>query len=215
MTFTNILALVSDGRRAAVARLLTSGRDSTVQPVLFAEDVQELSRALSGDALVLLDGRRMDELAATMVRFPGRDAMRGPRLELGEGIERWLLQQPRRTAMAWREALGYPRAWSVKRVAHSAGVSTRQLVRQSRRAGHELPPKDLLLAARIASVAVAARSNPRISVAELAHSGGWVDARSLRAALRRIGIGGLAALAACDDVRTVSAAAVLLARRRP
>jgi transcriptional regulator GlxA family with amidase domain len=88
-----------------------------------------------------------------------------------------------------------PRLWSVKRWAHVAGVSPRQLVRQCRAAGFVAVPKDILLAARLASACALLRSGHTLSLPELARACGWVDVRSFRGALRRAGFSSPAALA--------------------
>jgi hypothetical protein len=56
-------------------------------------------------------------------------------------------------------------------------------------------PKDLLIAARLLAAQALLRGPRRPTARELSHACGWVDARSLRAALRRAGLPSIPALA--------------------
>ncbi len=190
--------------------------------LLFAANTDELARSVTSESLVLIEGSRLAELAAVGRAVGGgggptpRYGARVPAIELGEPVDSWLSRLPGATRRVWHEALGAPRAWSVKRVAHAAGVSTRQLVRQSHLAGCAVPPKDLLLAARIASVQTLLRGPRPVSALELARACGWVDTRSLRAALRRASLSSVAALAQMGACRaTVSDVAARLDRVTP
>jgi transcriptional regulator GlxA family with amidase domain len=113
----------------------------------------------------------------------------------GAAIEAWLAAMPVATRGALRQALAAPRAWSVKRLANTAGVSPRQLVRHFYAAGCRASPKDVLLAARLAAAQALLRDPRPLSTVQLAHACGWVDIRSLRAALRRAGLPSVSALA--------------------
>lgn len=214
MSAPSIVALVSVGRRAAVAHLLAERASLPSSALVFATTTAELARSVTSESLVVIEWSRLGELAtvARAAADPECGAHVTP-IERGEQVESWLSRMPARTRQAWHDALGAPRAWSVKRVAHAAGVSTRQLVRQCHRAGCAVPPKDLLLAARIAAVQVLLRGPRRASVVDLAHACGWVDARSLRAALRRASLASIAALAHIGACRaTVSDVAARLDR---
>lgn len=219
MSQPNIVALVSDARRDAVARLVAerssqrpgvAGRQkiagrvaSTVsgESVVFAATSAELARWVTRDSLVVIEGSRLGEVTGGAAATPWP----GGRIDTGARMAALLERLPARTRDAVAAALAAPRAWSVKRLAHEAGISTRQLVRQCRAAGCALPPKDILLAARLAAAQRALRGTPRPTVAALAHACGWIDARSLRTALRRAGLGSVAALAHMGDaVVTVS-----------
>jgi AraC-like DNA-binding protein len=209
----NIVVLVSDARRDAVARLVAerssqrpgivgrqqiAGRVAPGAPnaVVFAATSADLVRWVTHDSLIVIEGSRLAELSGTP---PSVGADTGARLAAV------LLRLPARTRAALAAAVATPRAWSVKRLAHEAGVSTRQLVRQCRAAGCALPPKDILLAARLAAAQRQLRGAPRPTVVALAHACGWIDARSLRAGLRRAGLGSVSALAHMgDSVATVS-----------
>lgn len=162
----------------------------------FAATTAELARSVKSESLVVIEGSRLGELAA-VARGAGAQSHSGARaspIERGEQVDWWLSRMPATTRKVWQDALGAPRAWSVKRVAHAAGVSTRQLVRQCHRAGCTVSPKDLLLAARIAAMQTLLQGPRPTSVLDLARACGWVDARSLRAALRRASLSSVAAL---------------------
>ena len=183
----------------------------------FAATTAELARSVTSESLVVIEGSRLGELAA-VARAWGPQLHSGARvspIERGEQVDSWLSRMPATTREAWRQALGAPRAWSVKRVAHAAGVSTRQLVRQCHRAGCPVSPKELLLAARIAAMQVLLQGPRPASVLDLARACGWVDARSLRAALRRAALSSVTALAQMGACRaTVSDVAARLERSR-
>ena len=183
----------------------------------FAATTAELARSVTSESLVVIEGSRLGELAA-VARGGGPQSHSGARvspIERGEQVDSWLSRMPATTREAWREALGAPRAWSVKRVAHAAGVSTRQLVRQCHRAGCPVSPKDLLLAARIAAMQVLLQGPRPATMLDLARACGWVDARSLRAALRRAALSSVTALVHMGACRaTVSDIAARLERSR-
>lgn len=202
-SFSGIVALISDGRRGALSRLLAERTSLHSGALLFAADSDELRRAVTSASLVLIEGSRLGELAATgRVREspPATDATL--LLELGSAIEMWLSHLPTRTRAAFYQALSDPRAWSVKRVAHAAGVSTRQLVRHCQLTHPKMSPKTVLLAARLVSAQTLLRAQRARTSAELARACGWVDVRSLRAALRRAQLDCVSALAQLDNGRT-------------
>jgi len=183
----------------------------------FAATTAELARSVTSESLVVIEGSRLGELAA-FARGGGAQSHSGTSvspIERGEQVDWWLSRMPATTRSIWQDALTAPRAWSVKRVAHAAGVSTRQLVRQCHRAGCTVSPKDLLLAARIAAMQALLQGPRPASVLDLARACGWVDARSLRAALRRVSLSSVAALAQLGACRaTVSDVAARLDRSR-
>ncbi|MGH7713663.1 MAG: hypothetical protein ACREOG_20435 [Gemmatimonadaceae bacterium] len=208
-SFSSIVALISDSRRAALSQLLAERTLLPSEVLLFAADTDELKRTVTSGSLVLIEGSRLGELAASpRVRDasgPARDRVVAPVVELGGIVDEWLARLPSPTGAALREALRAPRAWSVKRVAHAAGVSTRQLVRHCHRGGCTVAPKDLLLAARLAAAQTLLRGPRTVTNSDLAHACGWVDARSLRSSLRRAGLQSSAALAQiCHGRATVS-----------
>ncbi|MEW5917625.1 MAG: hypothetical protein AB1762_14565 [Gemmatimonadota bacterium] len=188
--FPRIVALISDGPRAALARLLTEQLAPHPGTVLFASDTEELSRAVTAASFVLVEGSRLGELTARGRVREGPHSAAGRALvgELGEVVLACLDRLPGSTASAWRGALHAPRAWSVKRVAHAAGVSTRQLVRHCAAANCVVSPKLLLLAARLAAAQTLLQGPRSLNAAVLARACGWVDARSFRMALRRAGL---------------------------
>ena len=193
MTVPRIVALVSDSRRAAVAQLLAQRVALGPGSMVFAADGADAARSVTSDAFLLIDAARLGELGAISRGMVG-EPQQGPGVELGGEAEAWLQRLPPRTQAALREALTAPRSWSVKRLAHSAGVSTRQLVRQFHAAGCPVQPKDVLIAARLLTAQALLRGSRRPTARELGSACGWVDARSLRAALRRAGLPSVAAL---------------------
>lgn len=183
----------------------------------FAATTAELARSVTSESLVVIEGSRLGELAAfaRAVTAPSYCGARASAIERGDQVDWWLSRMPATTRAVWQEALGAPRAWSVKRVAHAARLSTRQLVRQCHRAGCTISPKDLLLAARLATMQPLLRGPRHPRVLDLARACGWVDARSLRAALRRASLSSLAALAQLGACRaTMSDIAARLDRSR-
>ncbi len=187
-------------------RLLGERTSLHSDALLFAANSEELKRAVTNGSLVLIEGSRLGELAASgRIREGPTAADAKPTLELGYAIEIWLSRLPARTRDAFHQALSDPRAWSVKRVAHAAGVSTRQLVRHCRNTHSALSPKTVLLAARLVAAQALARAQRVRTSAELARACGWVDVRSLRAALRRAHLDSVAALILASNGRaTVS-----------
>ena len=190
--FSGFVALISEERRAAISQLLAERTDARGQgpgqSLLFAANTDEISRVVTGSSLVLVEGSRLSELAAGIREGPAPT-------RTGELIQRWLDRLPSASRTAFAEALRNPRAWSVKRVAHRSGISTRQLVRHCRAAGWALSPRDVLLAARLVAAQDVMRQARTPRVTHVAHACGWIDARSLRAALRRGGFGSLNELA--------------------
>jgi len=203
---SRIIAFISDGRRAALGQLLADNmwlRDAAVH---FATTPADVERAVTGGSLVLIDGTRLAELAAARRVRESAVAARGELLpvQAGAAVEQALARLPVRTRLALEDAFGRPRSWSVKRLAHAAGISTRQLVRQLRNAGFAVSPKDLLLAARLAAAQLLLRGPRVLTTRELAHACGWVDVRSLRSALRRAGFDSVALLRSASGSSTVS-----------
>jgi hypothetical protein len=162
--------------------------------MVFAADGADAARSVTRESFLLIDAARLGELGAISRGVVG-EAQPGSSVELGGEVDAWLRRLPARTQAALREALGAPRSWSVKRLAHGSGVSTRQLVRQYHAAGCPVQPKDLLTAARLLAAQALLRGQRRPTARELGQACGWVDARSLRAALRRAGLPSVAALA--------------------
>lgn len=193
VTDPRIVALVSDNRRLAAAQLLAQRVALRPDSMVFAADGAEAARRVTSESFLLIDVARISELGAISRGVVGEPQL-APVVELGADVEAWLQRLPMRTQTALRAALAAPRAWSVKRLAHSAGVSTRQLVRQYHAAGCPVQPKDLLVAARLLAAQALLRGPRRPAARELGHACGWVDARSLRAALRRAGLPSVAAL---------------------
>lgn len=200
VSFSGIVALVSEERKPALA-LLLSPRAPIVASAVFAADSHELRRVVTTGSLVLIEGRRLAELVTvggvSQAMFPRTD-LAAP-LDVGDTVRRWMAALPGQTAAVIHEAMLTPRAWSVKRVAHAAGISTRQLVRHFHHAGFAVPPKDLLLAARLAAAQRLAKGPQGATAYKLARACGWVDARSLRVALRRVGLRSVSALANVSD----------------
>jgi len=192
-SFSGFVALISDGRRGALSRLLAERTSLHSEALLFAANSDELKRAVTSGSLVLIEGSRLGELAASgrVREYP--TASDAPQ-ELGAAVDAWLSGLPARTRAAFHQALSDPRAWSVKRVAHAAGVSTRQLVRHCQHTQAGPSPKTVLLAARLVSAQAQVRSGRVRTSAELARACGWVDVRSLRAALRRAELESVSAL---------------------
>lgn len=193
MTVPRIVALVSDSRRAALAQLLTQRDASRPSVVVFAADGAEAARSVTDESFLLVDASRIAELSPVSRGLVGEPWPASA--DLGAEADAWLARLPPRTVAALHDAIAAPRASSVKRLAHSAGVSARQLVRQFRAAGCPVQPKDLLIAARLLAAQALLRGPRRPTVRDLANACGWVDARSLRAALRRAGLPSVAALA--------------------
>ncbi len=183
---------MSDGRRAALSQFLAERPAAPAASLLFAANTDELARAVTSGTLVVIDGSRLRELSSG---GGGYAAPNSSSVEPGELVHGWLQRLPPATRGAFQRALSDPRAWSVKRVAHASGVSTRQLVRHCRRAGCTVPPKDLLLAGRLAAAQRLLQARGRVRASELTHASGWVDGRSLRSALRRAGLASPAELA--------------------
>jgi len=194
VSLPRIVALVSDGHRVAVAQLLAQRVTMRHGAMVFATDGADAARSVTSESFLLIDASRLGELGAIGRGMVG-ESPSGPRLDLGNEVEAWLQRLPARTQGTLREALAAPRSWSVKRLAHNAGVSTRQLVRQYHAAGCPVQPKDLLIAARLLFAQTLLRGARRPTARELGQACGWVDARSLRAALRRAALPSIAALA--------------------
>ena len=194
MTVPRIVALVSENRRLAVAQMLAHRVAIRPGSMVFAADGAEAARSFTSESFLLIDGSRLHELGAVARGIVG-ESHPGAGVELGAEVEAWLQRLPVRTQTALRDALAAPRSWSVKRLAHNAGVSTRQLVRQYHAAGCPVQPKDLLTAARLLAAQALLRGPQRPTARDLGRACGWVDARSLRAALRRAGLPSVAALA--------------------
>ncbi|MGQ0643544.1 MAG: helix-turn-helix transcriptional regulator [Gemmatimonadaceae bacterium] len=213
-SFSSIVAFISDGRRGALSQLLAERTWLKTDALLFAATADDLERAVTSGSLVLVDGSRLPELtSARRVREAVRAAHdHAPHIELGETVATWLQRLPAPTRAVLHQALRAPRAWSVKRLAHEAGVSTRQLVRQFRVAGLGVSPKGILLAARLAAAQALLRG-PRVpTVTDLSRACGWIDVRSLRAALRRAGLSSISGLTfVADGKATVSDIAARIA----
>lgn len=194
MSVPRIVALVSDSRRTAVTQLLAQRVTMRQGAMVFATDGADAARSVTSESFLLIDASRLGELGAIGRGLVGEPRV-GPSVDLGSEVEAWLQRLPPRTQAALREALAAPRSWSVKRLAHSAGVSTRQLVRHCHAAGCPVQPKDLLIAARLLAAQTLLRGPRRPTARELGHACGWVDARSLRVALKRAALPSVAALA--------------------
>lgn len=190
MSVPRIVAWVSDSRRAALVSLLAQ-RNAPLSGVVFARDGTDAARSVTSESFLLIEASRLAELGGLGRNLVGEPA---PRADYGAEVETWLTKLPPRTQQAVRDALSVPRAWSVKRLAYEARVSTRQLVRQFHAAGCPVQPKDILSAARLTTAQALLRGGRRPTVRELAHASGWVDARSFRAALRRAALPSVAAL---------------------
>lgn len=210
-----IVALISDGNRRALSNAFFEG-GALAGSMVFAANAEELNRAVTHASLVLIEGSRLAELAPRSVREGQSVSGRAVVGDLGDVVRACLDRLPPATAAALRSALHAPRAWSVKQVAHAAGISTRQLVRHCAAANCVVPPKSLLLAARLVA-AQRLSSGPRaLNVTALARACGWVDARSLRVALRRAHLGSLAALRELSEGRaTVSDMVLRIAPQPP
>jgi hypothetical protein len=213
----SIVALVSEGHRQALSHFFAERAAIPAGMLVFAADTHELNSAVTQATMVLIEGSRLAEFAAARgVREGQLHASRATVGELGEGVRSCLDRLPPATAAALRTALHTPRAWSVKRVAHAAGVSTRQLVRHCAAAKCVVSPKSLLLAARLVAAQGLLRGPRTLNAASLARACGWVDARSLRVALRRAQLGSISALReVCDGRANVSDIVIRLARKPP
>ena len=207
-SFSGFVALISDSRRGALSRLLAERTSLHSGALLFAADSDELRRAVTNGSLVLIEGSRLGELAASGRVRESPTAADAPQ-ELGAAIEAWLSGLPARTRGAFHQALSDPRAWSVKRVAHAAGVSTRQLVRHCRHTRASPSPKTVLLAARLVAAQALAQSQRVRTSVELARACGWVDVRSLRAALHRAHLDSVSALILVSNGRATVSEMVL------
>jgi hypothetical protein len=192
------VAFISDARRAALSQWFAEPKVKRSE-LQFAATTEDLQRAVTSGSLVLIEGSRLGELAGHRVREELLPSGESEVVNLGAVVEMALAALPATSRSALRQAFANPRVWSVKRLAHVAGVSTRQLVRQFRVAGFAVPPKDILLAARLATAQALLRG-PRVQgTSDLARACGWVDVRSLRAALRCAGLPSVASLAAVAD----------------